>query len=537
MARAQVGGLVYPNEWPRLARGRDLADRWGVPVLLEPREPHGVGMEKLQARTSLGRYLSTCANEASLHGLNHLSAARRHPCERCLFAAVIIAALAALLAVSLDSWLRYRSPDSTILLLDNNFRKFEIAKPAVTVCPVNLLLSRKFGQVFQKYKVDDTAETREFFRNLADWTYESGAERINPNFSAVAPDLWLRMLYELRADVLLESTYQEDIERDRVWTSTESGLCLVVASNIRPYIDIENWLSNKVPKNAKSVRTKKATFGVKNSGAVGYISSSSHDFRFYWHYPDTLGDYSNGKSSKLVRLLTLNSMTLSIEEVASTSRVRASSDPQRRDCKLHRDKVTVATGPGGWPIYARAICERECRYARVEQLCRCRPHTAMRRTGMPICNASQLHYCLAGQAANLMALKSRDLRACGCIQDCNGALYLDKEFDSFAFKEGSPPNAVINLGIDFPQIKYIREEIFGFTDFLGSVGGAAGLFLGASVLSVFEIIYFATLRFFFYNQEEKRRAEKKRKFLLQSNLDFARSMKINKHYKVQSSLG
>ncbi|CAB0030413.1 unnamed protein product [Trichogramma brassicae] len=186
-----------------------------------------------------------------------------------------------------------------------------------------------------------------------------------------------------------------------------------------------------------------------------------HRYRFYWHYPDTLGDYSNGKSSKLIRLLTLNSMTLSIEEVASTSRVRASSDPRRRDCKLHRDEAAVATGLGGWPIYARAICERECRYARVEQLCRCRPHTAMRRTGrfssiynitlcvpainnfgrvsllldlagMPICNASQLHYCLAGQAANLMALKSRDLRACGCIQDCNGALYLDKEFDSFA---------------------------------------------------------------------------------------------------------
>ncbi|XP_052753508.1 pickpocket protein 28-like [Galleria mellonella] len=39
-----------------------------------------------------------------------------------------------------------------------------------------------------------------------------------------------------------------------------------------------------------------------------------------------------------------------------------------------------------------------------------------------------------------------------------------------------------------------RSELFGLTDFLANCGGLLGLFLGFSVLSLIEIIYFCTLR-------------------------------------------
>lgn len=41
---------------------------------------------------------------------------------------------------------------------------------------------------------------------------------------------------------------------------------------------------------------------------------------------------------------------------------------------------------------------------------------------------------------------------------------------------------------------YVKDELIGFTEFLSNTGGLLGLFMGFSVLSVVEILYFITLR-------------------------------------------
>ncbi|CAG9833089.1 unnamed protein product [Diabrotica balteata] len=41
-----------------------------------------------------------------------------------------------------------------------------------------------------------------------------------------------------------------------------------------------------------------------------------------------------------------------------------------------------------------------------------------------------------------------------------------------------------------------RNELFGITDFLANFGGLLGLFVGFSLLSLIEIVYFLTLRIF-----------------------------------------
>ena len=39
-----------------------------------------------------------------------------------------------------------------------------------------------------------------------------------------------------------------------------------------------------------------------------------------------------------------------------------------------------------------------------------------------------------------------------------------------------------------------RSELYGPTDFLANFGGLLGLFMGVSILSIVEIIYFCTIR-------------------------------------------
>ncbi|XP_011309608.1 pickpocket protein 28-like [Fopius arisanus] len=77
--------------------------------------------------------------------------------------------------------------------------------------------------------------------------------------------------------------------------------------------------------------------------------------------------------------------------------------------------------------------------------------------------------------------------------------------------ERTPKEVTAEVSFQFPKDKYIHEQVFGFIDFLAAVGGAAGLVLGASILSFVEIFYFATLRCFLYYrkmQREKRRYER-----------------------------
>lgn len=42
-----------------------------------------------------------------------------------------------------------------------------------------------------------------------------------------------------------------------------------------------------------------------------------------------------------------------------------------------------------------------------------------------------------------------------------------------------------------------RAELFGITDFIASCGGLLGLFMGVSLLSLVEIIYFCTIRWIY----------------------------------------
>lgn len=49
-----------------------------------------------------------------------------------------------------------------------------------------------------------------------------------------------------------------------------------------------------------------------------------------------------------------------------------------------------------------------------------------------------------------------------------------------------------------------RAEINNFIDFLANAGGLFGLFMGASLLSIIELIYYFTLRIFYTKRAQQR---------------------------------
>lgn len=56
---------------------------------------------------------------------------------------------------------------------------------------------------------------------------------------------------------------------------------------------------------------------------------------------------------------------------------------------------------------------------------------------------------------------------------------------------------IARLSIYFKETQFItskRSELYGPTDFLANCGGLLGLFMGVSLLSIVEIMYYLTIR-------------------------------------------
>ena len=88
--------------------------------------------------------------------------------------------------------------------------------------------------------------------------------------------------------------------------------------------------------------------------------------------------------------------------------------------------------------------------------------------------------------------------SCNCLSECNSIEY---DFDAFYDKtretnETSQLQAQGSIYFgDDEFVAYRRYESHGRVSLLSNIGGLLGLFLGISLLSIIEIVYFFTLRF------------------------------------------
>lgn len=88
-----------------------------------------------------------------------------------------------------------------------------------------------------------------------------------------------------------------------------------------------------------------------------------------------------------------------------------------------------------------------------------------------------------------------------------------------------PLDTYVNVEfLTWPIIRYKREVLFGWVDLLVSFGGIAGLFLGFSLLSGVEIIYYFTLRTFCMFHKNRVGVQRK---VFAENCDFQISFMFN----------
>ncbi|XP_071453479.1 sodium channel protein Nach-like isoform X2 [Hetaerina americana] len=155
----------------------------------------------------------------------------------------------------------------------------------------------------------------------------------------------------------------------------------------------------------------------------------------------------------------------------------------QRHC-IFPDELQLKLDPEG---YTYSGCLRECHADEAMRLCDCIPPFVNEKGNYKQCDLRGL-VCLAEHKEQLI-----NSDACSCELDCKNTVYEVEKLSSGLCKQNYCGPLHIGF-VSWPMVRYKREVLFGWVDLFVSFGGIAGLFLGFSLLSGVEIIYYLTLR-------------------------------------------
>ncbi|CAL7937690.1 unnamed protein product [Xylocopa violacea] len=169
--------------------------------------------------------------------------------------------------------------------------------------------------------------------------------------------------------------------------------------------------------------------------------------------------------------------------------------------------------------YTQRNCVLECEANFTQKLCDCVQYYMPKSSNTPICEKKdddcatkarrQMEVKLYDDDIGLGSSNFSETPSCNCYPGCfeinyNVQISQSKLVPTLPVSEAyvkknrkyfTENMAVVHLFFVGSQFtKYVKNELFGFTEFLSSTGGLLGLFMGFSFLSLVEIVYFATLR-------------------------------------------
>ncbi|CAK9808428.1 Pickpocket protein 28 [Anthophora quadrimaculata] len=169
--------------------------------------------------------------------------------------------------------------------------------------------------------------------------------------------------------------------------------------------------------------------------------------------------------------------------------------------------------------YTQRNCILECEANFTQKICKCVQYYMPKSSNTPICEKKDdncatdarraMEVKLYDDDSGITSFNVSETPSCNCYPGCyeinyNVEISQSKLVPTFTIAESYVKKnkqyftrnmAVVHLFfVDSQFTKYVKNELFGFTEFLSSTGGLLGLFMGFSFLSLVEIVYFATLR-------------------------------------------
>ncbi|XP_048485845.1 pickpocket protein 28-like isoform X2 [Plutella xylostella] len=415
----------------------------------------------------------------SIHGFNHIAAPGRMWLERILWIAIVAGATWGAVDISLGQWLRYRD-NPTVVTVEKDFRSWTFAFPAVTVCVGNKTDPAKVQSVIQSLwnlgpSDEKYAYYQQFVRDVANTNLTGAAV-----YQQYAQDKSLDVdLFKLVVDVMPAldvKTSWWNISFVSRWTPvmTEAGACYVTNS-----VAIADIALRPIDANETKDFPQACTF----TGNCYIVLEVTNDYYITTHSPYDVANFVTPPVR--VHATLQRKIRLSVTELGAGAAVR-DLDVRRRSC-LYLDEAPAEEGYK--KVYSASMCQRKCRYTLAMKHCQCKPHYYFYEDGPPCTPAGMA--CLAQHAGELLNPK------CPCMLQCVSAAYSELLVEDTYWTKGPfSTRGDVRYMVQAPRTRYTREIVFTFQDLIVSLGGAAGLFLGASFISFVEIFYFAFKRIY-----------------------------------------
>ncbi|XP_026327649.1 sodium channel protein Nach-like [Hyposmocoma kahamanoa] len=167
--------------------------------------------------------------------------------------------------------------------------------------------------------------------------------------------------------------------------------------------------------------------------------------------------------------------------------------PKQRACNFHNENED-----GLYPHHSYSACTVLCRKRAQLSLCQCNDHFMLGTTEEERCNISGLS-CLHKYASHLTTLKprwaTRPGLTCNCIPSCTETEITVVKDVVIPNKSNRKKTSVEMILAYLPTERFKRNVIRSRLDLVVSVGGTAGLFVGASLLSFVELLFYFTIRY------------------------------------------
>lgn len=174
-----------------------------------------------------------------------------------------------------------------------------------------------------------------------------------------------------------------------------------------------------------------------------------------------------------------------------------SMSPRRRKC-CFEDECSLKY----FKLYTKNNCLMECYTIMMHERCQCVLYHLPRGREQKICILEDIPCILKN-----LKIKLNIDKHCECLDDCNSLKYNVKttytEVTLSASKQEKSKQNDTDFGfssylvIQFELSEFLamnRVSTYSFVDFVSQIGGVFGLFMGISMISFVEIVYFCTVR-------------------------------------------
>ncbi|XP_055611981.1 sodium channel protein Nach-like [Uranotaenia lowii] len=420
---------------------------------------------------------------STLHGVRYIAEEGRPFFEKFMWFSFVATGAVAAIIIIFSLWEKFQT-NPTITGLDTDFQNQDVIFPTVMVCPL---------EAWDQAALSDTA-----YATLAN--YEPGSERYEP-FLEVLTKLSYGLFPEAAAlsanvsgekkfktlklrklafkaaiqceDLFLWCNYKaEDVECCEHFKKfySEHGFCYSFNGRYTSEEDVEqrNAEINRLLETDKKWGLSFALNRTADVFVHSYDEISGWDFR-----PQVQWDLNFA-----IDFLISMKQTYTTEDARQlTIGQRKCIFPDEVKLKYYQDDYTFSG------------CMKECRIRKCLKFCSCIPPFYAPPVKLPYCNAEKLS-CLNRYLVNITAIDDCQ----HCELGCQNTVYDIEKYSKVMITEATKKPIVAIEYLTWPIIRYKREVLFGWVDLLVSFGGIAGLFLGFSLLSGVEIIYFFTMR-------------------------------------------